>query len=274
MELRARPAPQNARHHHRNRRLNGMARHWHLLSLDAPTVAALWAWFFGRWLRVPLPPLAIPLLALGTWLFYVTDRLLDGHAAALPQERHRFHRRHHRGFLMVALPMAVLLAMGVWRWLPRAELRAYAVLGVVGLLYLLWVHRRRAAPPAATAKATAVAVVFALATGVPAWASAGPKRPELALGVALFAGACWLNCFAIDVWEQPEPGNGQTVAWTAAALAASAAVALPRPPALAVLLAALLFLALHLRRRRLSALHLRIAADLALLTPLFWLRWR
>lgn len=261
-----------------------MARYWHLLSLDAPTVAALWAWFFGRWLRLPLPPLAVPLLALGTWLFYVADRLLDSRAAALPQERHRFHRRHRRAFLTAALPAAALLAVSSWRWLPWAELRAYAVLGVVGLLYLLWVHRRREAPPAAAAKATAVAAVFALATAVPAWAAAGPQRPELALGVALFAGACWLNCFAINVWEGAERptgaptggatgGRGAAVAWAAAALALAAAGALPRPPALAVLLAALLFLALHAGRRRLSALHLRIAADAALLTPLFWLRW-
>ena len=52
-------------------------RYWHLLSLDAPTVAGLWCWAFGRAVRLHLSPRLPVALALGTWLFYVADRLLD-----------------------------------------------------------------------------------------------------------------------------------------------------------------------------------------------------
>src|SRR5271156_21025 len=42
-------------------RLYNLAEWWHLLSLDAPTVAALWSWFFARAMHLHLP-LIPPLL--------------------------------------------------------------------------------------------------------------------------------------------------------------------------------------------------------------------
>jgi hypothetical protein len=64
------------------------------------------------------------------------------------------------------------------------------------------------------------------------------------------------------------------VRWAALALGVSAALAAPRPAAWAVLLSATAFAALDALRPRLPALSLRIAADLALLTPLLWFCWR
>ena len=69
-----------------------LAVHWHLLSLDAPTVAALWCWSFARVAHIDLPGEAPLLLALGTWLVYVADRILDG----LDRAKHAHMReRHH-----------------------------------------------------------------------------------------------------------------------------------------------------------------------------------
>ncbi|MGC2300913.1 MAG: hypothetical protein WA476_19055, partial [Acidobacteriaceae bacterium] len=51
--------------------------HWHLLSLDAPTVAVLWAWSFARAADVHPSGSALAVLGIGTWLIYVADRLLD-----------------------------------------------------------------------------------------------------------------------------------------------------------------------------------------------------
>ena len=91
-----------------------LLRYWHLLSLDAPTVAALWCWAFRRATRLPLAPWLPLALAMGTWLFYVADRLLDAQLSpeAALRERHRFHDRHRGWFLAIAALVALALAFG------------------------------------------------------------------------------------------------------------------------------------------------------------------
>ena len=74
---------------------------WHLLSLDAPTVAVVWCWFFAAAFRVSLPPTALVTLALGTWCVYVADRLLDGWRSVDMtdlRDRHWFYLRHRKPF--------------------------------------------------------------------------------------------------------------------------------------------------------------------------------
>ncbi len=72
----------------RSRLLRG-ALYWHLLSLDAPTVAVLWAWSFDRAVGCPTPSVRSPCSALGTWLIYVADRLLDARPAPSTAARSR-----------------------------------------------------------------------------------------------------------------------------------------------------------------------------------------
>jgi hypothetical protein len=134
---------------------------------------------------------------------------------------------------------------------------------------------------------------------VPLWARAPQLHAYLIPAAALFAALCWLNCTAIDFWEhedQKDPAlslRHQKIIPRGAALIASASLALialtcaaklsPWPAlqllflqpliwtASACTLSALLLLALHLSRRRISRLHLRVAADAVLLTPLLCL---
>ena len=49
---------------------------WHLTSLDAPTVAVVWSLSFAWVVGVHLPKWVPVLLAIGTWVAYVGDRLL------------------------------------------------------------------------------------------------------------------------------------------------------------------------------------------------------
>ena len=50
---------------------------WHLLSLDAPTVAALWTWFIAATNHIHLP-LSSPLaMFIAVWTLYAADRVLD-----------------------------------------------------------------------------------------------------------------------------------------------------------------------------------------------------
>ena len=50
---------------------------WHLLSLDAPTVAALWTYFIARANHVQLSYAVPAAMFLAVWLIYAADRLLD-----------------------------------------------------------------------------------------------------------------------------------------------------------------------------------------------------
>jgi hypothetical protein len=263
------------------RRLYNLAEWWHLLSLDAPTVAALWSWFFARAMHLRVPLFAPLLLALGTWLLYVADRILDGlRQGELLRERHHFHARHRTAFLSAASLLAMLLAWSVLTRMRPEAVRDNSRIGVCALIYLFAVHRR---PPFTLPKELAVAILFAAATAVPAWsrlgAGNGLGKEQLAPAVAFFAGLCWINCVGIEKWEA---GVNPTTRWTSlhlrpivtviALFSLAAALLAPSRGLMTVYLAALLssglLFVLDARSSHLSPLHLRIAADAALLTPL------
>jgi hypothetical protein len=298
-----------------------LLKRWHLLSLDAPTVAALWSWFFARAMHIELPWHAPLLLALGTWLVYVADRILDGTCSdpSTPlRERHRFHTRHRKAFLTASAAVGCTL---IWLIIARMSTNARyedTVLFSAALLYLVLVHKPRLGGTGAPGdrssslglgtswlpKELAVGIVFAAATAVPAWSRLrGPAlnggRPALFPAAVLFAAVCWLNCVAIERWEnltptkylQP-PDAHPTTRWVAGhfALVTTAIASFAVIPAVTLALlskpsdlretvpiyaadasAALALVLLDSHRLSFSKLQLRIAADLALLTPLLFL---
>src|SRR5437868_7025790 len=76
----------------------GLLRGWHLLSLDAPTVAVTWCAAFLSVVGVPLtrPSARWPIvfLSLATWLCYIGDRIQDARSCLDGSElraRHRFY---------------------------------------------------------------------------------------------------------------------------------------------------------------------------------------
>jgi len=267
--------------------------YWHLLSLDAPTVAALWCWSFARVAHIELPRLAPLLLAVGTWLVYVADRILDGMDRANLErlrERHYFYLQHRTPFLMVGAMVSPVFAWIVFtRMSPAVRLEDAAVFAVAALYFLL-VHMHGQAAERWLPKELAVGVLFAAATAVPAWARIAGARLVLAPVVAVFALLCWLNCVAIESWES-SAGNDSahaTTAWAARHLQALAVGTIVLSLALAfdslhdgtrfcVLLAsalsALLLFWLAHARRNMTAMQLRIGADAALLTPLLFVAW-
>ncbi len=268
--------------------------HWHLLSLDAPTVAVVWTLGFATALHLQLPPLGPAMLALATWLVYVADRLLDAarpaHAASL-QERHHFHQRHRRIFLSVAAVVLPLLAWLVMTRLDPAPLREDLALAGCSLVYLLCVHfplglaaRTRIRLP----KELIVGIVFAAACGIPTWSRDHAARPVLLLLLCLLATLCWINCVAIEYWQSTLETsvnlhhstlwlgrNFNTVAGMLAALAAAALVVCGRSRTdialaalfLSVTISSSALTWLHHRCHRLEPLRLRAAADAVLLTP-------
>jgi hypothetical protein len=267
-------------------------RFWHLASLDAPTVAVVWALAFAWAAGVRLPRWVPVLLALVVWAVYVADRLLDARRALQSgrggglRERHRFHWRYRRLLEPLASSAAVAAACIVVALVPAASRDGDTVVGVAALAYFARVHSgerwareiSRSRPPIPT-KEFFVGVLFTAGCALPAWNRAGLRAWPLLLPVAYFAVLAWLNCHAIERWEAfgEARAGGNAIARAAALLGVAgivAAVALfAFEPRLAALLfagaaAALLLAWLDCTRGRLTPLALRAAADLVLLTPL------
>ncbi|HEX4039993.1 MAG TPA: hypothetical protein VHX37_18210 [Acidobacteriaceae bacterium] len=278
--------------------LAGVFVHWHLLSLDAPTVAVLWAWTVAREVGAPIAWSTLAVLGIGTWLIYVGDRLLDGLPGAPRtdlRERHRFHARHRQALLIAGGVALVPLLWLIVARMPGAARREDVWVFAIAMVYAAAVHLPflRIRFP----RELVVAVVFASACAVPAWSVAGYAHDDLAVLVVLFAALCWLNCSAIHAWER-ESGSGNArpalsrwplVSLLAMVIALASGVfvllALHNPGELrlaAVLFASsMLFFALDRDFRRSlkrgpadgipSPLAMRVLADAVLLTPLLLL---
>jgi hypothetical protein len=194
---------------------------WHLLSLDAPTVAALWTWFLAASSHIRLPLAATLAMAVAVWTLYAADRLLDARrldaetSEGLPsnggkrrelEARHLFHHRHRRGFRAGITLCSLLLALLLPQLAPAA-IQLYLVLGSLLLGYFLLIHSP--APNAERSnrlpKEFAVGIFFSAATFVPTIAREPSLRPALLPMALLFALLCSLNCLFIYAWEHPAP---------------------------------------------------------------------
>jgi hypothetical protein len=269
---------------------------WHLASLDAPTVAVVWALGFAWAAGVRLPLWVPLLLALTAWAVYIGDRLLDAraglHEAALHRlrERHLFHWRHRRIFIPLAAAAACAAAWIVLVLMPAGARERDSVLGAAALIYFTRVHSSRNLPlfrsrflsPLLT-KELLVGVLFTAGCALPAWyrtRASGPGEMAwpVAVPVLFFALLAWLNCHSIERWESlkcraPRPRiltPATALALAGALLAVLLAAAQPRSAALiaAGAVSALLLALLDRLRHRFTPVALRAAADLVLLTPL------
>ena len=279
--------------------------YWHLLSLDAPSVACLWTAFIAWSMQVTLPRAELPAMFVAVWILYATDRLLDARplrAGAQQrandlEQRHLFHDQHRRILAPVlafaALTLAVLLC-----YLSAPILHLYVILGCCMVFWLAWVHVASASQVSERPlhKELAVGIFFAAATHVPVWAHAAISRFEVFFSAILFGVLCTLNCVYLYAWEHPLHGRPprRATRWSlprlralttgyllACALSAAAALRFhaghhelwrPTPdvtiPLCCALSASALFL-LHRNRKTIAPLRLRAFADFVLLTPAF-----
>ena len=281
---------------------------WHLLSLDAPTVAVAWCCFFASAFGLTLPSTSLVTLALGTWCVYVGDRLLDGWRSTdtfALRDRHWFYLRHRGPFVLAWIAAAVPLAYLIFFRVPAAVRTDDIVLCLIGCAYFLLIHGRTSlgSPLRRFPKEFAVGFLFSIATVVPTWTRLGQGRGLLLFAVLTFGAACWLNCVAIQTWEDAEAVRegldnilsettrasaktgprgltkflgahltafAMAVGATALSLGCITARSPLWPLFAAVVLSSLLFLVLIRQAERFSALSLRILADGALLTPLIF----
>jgi hypothetical protein len=264
---------------------------WHLLSLDAPTIAALWTWFVAHANHIRLPLASPAAMALAVWMLYAADRLLDARLLDTQpllhnelEARHLFHHRHRRAFLLGIAFAAIALAALLPR-IDAAAIHLYLTEGALLFAWFLILHATRSAHR--LPKEIAVGLFFAAAIFIPTVSRNPGLRLELLPVAILFATLCGLNCLFIYAWEHDStaPANTRQAHATTRlalrhlpALAVSAAIAdiaialldpaSPRSIAIACALSTVLLLALDRTRRRFREVTLRAAADLVLLTPL------
>jgi hypothetical protein len=265
---------------------------WHLLSLDAPTVAALWVWFIAAADHIRLPVSSIAAMFIAVWMLYAADRLLDTRSldSQSPQEqrleaRHYFHHRHRTAFLAGILMASTTLAPLLLR-LSTGAIHLYLILGGLLFGYFILIHATRSAHR--FPKEIAVGIFFAAATFIPTVARQPSLRLPLLPSALLLATLCCLNCLFIYAWEHDSlrpsapdhPAHASTrfalrhlpLFATAIALAGTMLALFdhraPWPIPSAISISAALLLVLHNRRRDMTALSLRAAADLVLLTPI------
>ncbi len=290
--------------------LKAIARHsgplalWHLLSLDAPTIAALWTWFIASANHVRLPLSSTLAMAIAVWMLYAADRLMDArlmdarpldadpaHYEGL-EARHYFHHRHRSAFFIGILLASIALALLLPHLEPQAIHLHLLLAGLVSVYFLLIHATRTAAAQQKVAhllpKEIAVGLFFAAATFIPTIARCPNLRSRLLPFALLFAALCSLNCLFIYAWEHshfpthnpPHPityiALQKLPSLTVLLALSGAAITLfdyraPWPVPYAIALSAALLLLLHNHRLAITPVTLRAAADLALATPLLLL---
>lgn len=266
----------------------GLLALWHLLSLDAPAVAALWCWFVARAIHRALPSTIPAAVFLAVWLLYAADRLLDARAGKRLEARHIFHWQHRRAFALAMGAATVVLAC-LLRDLTVVQLRLYVALGVLLLGWFGLIHFYRKDKPESLPKELAPGAFFAAAVFLPILPEAGlpaanPGAISLLLTACMFGMVCSLNCLYIFAWEHDahepthaHPTTRVAVRWLTPlaifCLVAPLVGMAFAPPDLrlilfAIALAAALLPGLDRVRVHLDRTKLRAAADLVLLTPL------
>ncbi len=262
---------------------------WHLLSLDAPAIAALWTWFIAFTNHVSIPASSTLSMAIAVWILYAADRLMDARLLDIDptyheglEARHYFHHRYRSAFLTGILFASIALALLVTH-LEAEAIHLYLRLGGLVSGYFILIHATRSAHR--LPKEIAVGLCFAAATFIPTVARRPDLRLPLLSSALLFAALCSLNCLFIYAWEHENSQARQSVhaitrlalrnlpALTVLLTLAGATLTLidpqaPWPIPCAIAYAAAILLLLHNHRHAIAPLTLRAAADLALATPL------
>jgi hypothetical protein len=267
-----------------------------VLSLDAPLIAAVWDMLFARCFHASVRPLSILTMALWVWLIYAADRTLDGFriSTQLADEtaRHRFYRIHRAA---VAPWIGAGLAVALWLSYSQLRFRLFFYglpLGFLIAAYFVMVHLGSRSVTGKWPKELVVAVLFAAGVLLPVWANLPAKHAGIVVPAILFAGTLWINAVGIERWEERLGNSAQpyfTVKLTSvignhlgyaalgiaviSALILLSTIAITREQSLyaSIIISAIVLAGLDRLRRSLDRDALRVLADAALLSPLFFI---
>lgn len=229
-------------------------------------VALLWQILFIRCFHATGRALPSVLLVSVVWLIYTADRALDAWQGSGQRPRHEFYRRHWRALLPIWIVVLAATSGFAWSWLPSELFERGAWLLAAVLIYFGVVHCSRLRWP----KEAAVAVIFALGASLAAWTRVETRADVLT--VIFFSCLCWINCVAIEHWEHGPSPSPVGILAACVGLAAILILHHERPIlASAEASSAAAFVLLDRSRLKLSADALRVLADAALLSPIFFL---
>lgn len=258
------------------------------MSLDAPVIAILWQVLLARSLAVNVSRGELLVLGLCVWLVYLADRILD--ALHPPVEgwepaRKAFYRDHLRAASAAGLTLAVAVPPLTFWLLDRATFFAGLLLTVPLFFYLAATHLTPPTWRACWPREGAIACLFAAGTFLAVRTASQESLYPLTAPTGLFILLCWGNLAAIETWEwqaNPRYTEGEpsrSARWIAShltvfgtAIAGLAAILLyadlcPAVFAVPCCLSGLALAVLARHRLRLPMVSLRVAADLALCTP-------
>jgi len=248
--------------------VDGSSRHYpiwlwpHLLSLDAPLVAAAWCALLARTLHQNVQPTTILVLATVVWIIYAADRLLDVRFSLPDTARHRF-ARDHRLVLLPAVTAAGLLAAVLGLLVLPVGTLMFGMAAVAAVaIYFIWIHHGRSREVQPGLKRLPVAVLFGAGVVLPLTMSW-----SLALGWAATSAVVWLNILAIDRWQSS--GRSSFAVTLGSAVTGIACLLLGAFGTFydALALGSFLIFGLNAWREHLSPDALRVTVDMALLVP-------
>jgi hypothetical protein len=200
------------------------------------------------------------------WLIYTADRAVDAWRGSGLRPRHEFYRRYWRALLPIWIVVLAATSRFAWTSLPSELFARGAWLLAAVLIYFGVVHCSRLHWP----KEAAVAVIFALGASLAAWTRVETRADVLT--VIFFSCLCWINCVAIEHWEHGLSPYPVGILAACVGLAAILILHHERPIlASAEASSAAAFVLLDRSRLKLSADALRVLADVALLSPVFFL---
>ena len=228
-------------------------------------------------------------LALCVWCVYLGDRVLDAvrpRRAGWEPVRKTFYRKHLRPAAITGLCLLSTVLPLAYYLLKRATFHAGLALAVPLFSYLAFVHLAPMRWRARWPREMAVACVFTSGVFLAAWIGNGRNFHRLWAPAILFSLLCWINCCAIETWEWQKSAHyvnerpSSSTQWAARRLLfialgiAALAVLMGRMTlvplrfSIAAFLSGIALATLAACRSRLPINGVRVAADLALCTPL------
>lgn len=247
-------------------------------------MAVLWQVLLARSIGIHVGPYELPLLACSVWLVYFSDRVLDARRTPpgnWEPVRQRFYRGHFRAASIVVFAASLSIVPLAATLLRPAVFHAGLSLALVVGVYFVVIHAAPQCWRVRWPRELAVAVIFTAGTFLALWIGSGGALLRLTGSAVLFALLCWVNCSAIESWEWHSAALlprttryvGKYVSAICAGIAGIAALLelarlAPASVCIAAVLSGVAFVMLARWRSRLSPEFLRVAADLALCTPL------
>jgi hypothetical protein len=250
----------------------------------------LWQLLLARDCLVHVSRGELLVLALCVWSVYVLDRVFDARSRPFgggwEPARRTFYRCHLRTASYAGACLLLAVFPLAYRVLRASVFHAGLMLAVPLLLYLALVHLAPVRWRARWPREAVVACVFTSGTFLAIWVGDGGRVHSLWAPAILFSLLCWANLCAIETWEwqgglshaEEKPSSstqwaGQYLTFLATGTACLAVIAgrtglAPVGFSAAAFSSGIALAVLAANRSRLSLNGMRVAADLALCTPL------